>query len=71
MPNLLRMDEWKAAASVRQTGMKRPPRDAEYRAKISASLTGRKLTPEHRAAVSAALAGKKRGPYKKKTKPDG
>lgn len=41
----------------------RPP---EYRAKIAASLRGRKLTPEHRAAVSAAMTGKKRGPYKKK-----
>lgn len=55
-------DEWKLANSARQRGMKRP-KDAAYRAKIAATLTGRKLTAEHRAKVAAALRGKKRGPY--------
>ena len=39
-----------------------PPPNAEQRARISATLTGRKLPPEHRAKVSAALTGKKRSP---------
>jgi group I intron endonuclease len=57
-------DEWKAANSARNSGVKRP-KDAEYRAKISASLKGRKATPEHRANQSAAQLGKKRDrPYK-------
>ena len=55
-------DEWKAANSARNMGKKRP-KSPEYRAKIAATLRGRKLTPEHRAAVSAAMLGKKRGPY--------
>lgn len=58
-------DEWKAANAVRNTGLKRP-KDAEYRAKIAATLRGRKATPEHRANQSAAQLGKKRGPYKKR-----
>jgi group I intron endonuclease len=55
--------EWKAANSLRNLG-KRRPKDAAYRAKISASLKGRKATPEHRANQSAAQLGKKRGRYK-------
>lgn len=41
-------------------------RSPEHRAKIAATLTGRKATPEHRANVRAAMLGKKRGPYKKR-----
>ncbi|MBI3150066.1 MAG: GIY-YIG nuclease family protein [Betaproteobacteria bacterium] len=58
-------DEWKAAASERQKGVKRP-KDAAYRAKISAALKGRRATSEARANQSAAQRGKKRGPYKKR-----
>lgn len=57
-------DEWKAAASERLKGWKRP-KNAEWRAKIAATLTGRKATPEARANQSAAQLGKKRGPYKR------
>lgn len=56
-------DEWKAAASIRLTGMKRP-KSPEYRAKTAASLKGRKASPEHRANQAAAQLGKKRGPYR-------
>lgn len=56
-------DEWKAATSERQRGMKRP-KSPEYREKIAATLRGRKATDEHRANQSAAQRGKKRGPYK-------
>lgn len=41
-------------------------RSPEHRAKIAATLTGRKATAEHRANQSAAQRGKKRGPYKKR-----
>lgn len=58
-------DEWKAANSLRNLGVKRP-KDAAYRAKISAALKGRKASPESRANQSAAQLGKKRGPYKLK-----
>jgi group I intron endonuclease len=56
-------DEWKAWSSKFHTGRKRP-KDAAYRAKIAASLVGRKHTPERRAIQAAAQLGKKRGPYK-------
>jgi group I intron endonuclease len=58
-------DEWKSANAARNTGVKRP-KDAEYRAKIAATLRGRKATAEARANQSAAQLGKKRGPYKPK-----
>jgi group I intron endonuclease len=62
-------DEWKAANSARlkdqyASGERSRARPPEYRAKIAATLTGRKATPEHRANQSAAQRGKKRGPYK-------
>lgn len=56
-------DEWKAAASARQIGVKRP-KDAAYRAKIAAALKGIKHSDERRANQSAAQRGKKRGPCK-------
>jgi group I intron endonuclease len=61
-------EEWKAANSARNIGVKRP-KDAEYRAKIAAALLGRKATPEARANQSAAQRGKKRGPYKRPPEP--
>lgn len=56
-------DEWKAENSRRNTGVPRP-KSPEHRAKIAASLRGRKATPEHRANQAASQLGKKRGPYK-------
>ena len=50
-------DEWKAAASLRLRGCKRP-KSPEHRAKIAASLRGRKATPEARANQAAAQKGK-------------
>lgn len=47
-----------------QEGRHRRDRPPEYRNKIAATLTGRKLTAEHRANVSRSMTGKKRGPYK-------
>jgi len=44
------------------TSIKSTHADAETRAKISASLTGIKLTDEHKAKLSAAKKGKKLGP---------
>jgi hypothetical protein len=38
------------------------PQPAEARAKVSATLTGRKQTPEHTANSAAARTGKKRSP---------
>lgn len=57
-------DEWKAANSLRNLGRLRP-KDEACRAKIAASLRGRKATPEARANQSAAQRGRKRGPYKR------
>ncbi len=59
--------EWKAATSVRLTGMKRP-KSPEYRAKISATLKGRTIPDEVKAKIAATMTGKKRGPYKLKAK---
>lgn len=56
-------EERKAIISAQQIGLKRP-KDAEYRAKISAGLKGKKHTAEQRAAKSKRQKGKKRGPYK-------
>ena len=56
--------EWKAANSLRMKGKARP-KSPEYRAKISATLKGRRLSDTHRANVSAGMRGKKRGPYKR------
>jgi hypothetical protein len=58
-------DEWKAANSLRHKGRARP-KSPEYRAKISATLTGRRLTESHRQNVAIAMRGKKRGPYNKR-----
>lgn len=58
-------DEWKAANSARNLGVARP-KDAAYRAKISASLKGVRHSPERRAKQAAAQRGMKKGPYTKK-----
>lgn len=53
----------------KQRGVKRKPLTTEHRAKISAALAGRVLTPgkphsdDHKAAISRALIGKKRKPF--------
>jgi hypothetical protein len=64
-----RFGEWARAGEARRefSRAKKPrtPLSAESRAKISATLTGRKLPPfteAHRAALSAAQKSRKRGP---------
>lgn len=51
---------WKLSAATRArqcaSARLRPPKSAEHRAKLSASLLGRQLSPEHRAKVAAAGA---------------
>lgn len=61
-------DEWKRQNSIRNTGVKRP-KSPEHRAKIAASLRGRKATPEHRANQAAAQRGTKRRPYRLRSAP--
>jgi hypothetical protein len=63
-----RFGEWARAGERREFSRikkTRGPPSEESRAKISATLTGRKLPPfteAHRAALSASLKGQKRGP---------
>lgn len=49
-------DETKRKIAARHIGTKRPPRSAEYRAKISAIHKGRQPSPEHMAALQAGRA---------------
>lgn len=51
--------ETKAAQSARQMGRKRGPMSDEQRAKISASLRGKKQTEAQRAATAARMRGMK------------
>lgn len=55
-------EEWKAANSLRHTGVPRP-KSEEHRRKISEGLKGKKLSEECKAKISAATKGRKRGPY--------
>lgn len=65
----------KAHAEGRHVGMKgkkmldlmTPESKAAKSAKITASLTGRSLSPEHRAKISANQTGKKRKPHSPET----
>lgn len=56
-------EEMKAAQSLRQTGKKRPPRSAEWCAKLSATLKGVPHTLERRKNQAAAQRGLQRAPY--------
>lgn len=59
------LGEASKAAWARRKAQGLAPKSAEWRAKIAATLRGRKATAEHRANQAAAQRGKKRGPYKR------
>lgn len=55
-------DESRRAISESRKGKGGGPRSAERRARISAALKGRAVTPEQRAAIAKTLTGRKQSP---------